>query len=83
MRLSSFKPNEYGDLTDSEEYGPNEENPMLGFRGCGRYTDPFFEEYFAMDLQAAKLVQMGLANVEIMIPFVRSRDMAKDVNVST
>lgn len=55
---------------------------MIGFRGCGRYTDPFFEECFAMELEAVKMVrgEMGLKNVEIMIPFVRTLDMAKDVN---
>merc|ERR1712151_1444643 len=54
----------------------------IGFRGCGRYTDPFFEECFAMELEAIKKVrgQMGLKNVEIMIPFVRTLDMAKEVN---
>eukprot|EP00913_Durusdinium_trenchii_P024025 g22563.t1 len=69
-----------------------QENPMIGFRGCGRYTDPFFEECFAMELEAVKMVrgEMGLKNVEIMIlgelgskpeiPFVRTLDMAKDVN---
>jgi pyruvate, water dikinase len=81
VRLSDFKSNEYKSLIGGEQYEPDEENPMIGFRGCGRYTDPFFEECFAMELDAIKKVrgEMGLTNVEIMIPFVRTLDMAKDV----
>jgi len=82
VRLSDFKSNEYKSLIGGDQYEPDEENPMIGFRGCGRYTDPFFEECFAMELEAIKKVRgaMGLKNVEIMIPFVRTLDMAKDVN---
>merc|ERR1719156_311004 len=82
VRLSDFKSNEYKSLIGGEQYEPDEENPMIGFRGCGRYTDPFFEDCFAMELEAIKKVrgEMGLTNVEIMIPFVRTLDMAKDVN---
>lgn len=82
VRLSDFKSNEYKSLIGGEQYEPDEENPMIGFRGCGRYTDPFFEECFAMELDAIKKVrgEMGMTNVEIMIPFVRTLDMAKDVN---
>mmetsp|Transcript_4145 Transcript_4145/g.7038 ORF Transcript_4145/g.7038 Transcript_4145/m.7038 type:complete len:586 (+) Transcript_4145:2-1759(+) len=82
VRLSDFKSNEYKSLIGGDKYEPDEENPMIGFRGCGRYTDPFFEECFAMELEAIKAVrgEMGLTNVEIMIPFVRTLDMAKDVN---
>merc|ERR1712113_203466 len=82
VRLSDFKSNEYKSLIGGEQYEPDEENPMIGFRGCGRYTDPFFEECFAMELEAIKKVrgEMGMKNVEIMIPFVRTLDMAKDVN---
>merc|ERR1712050_527970 len=81
VRLSDFKSNEYKSLIGGEEYEPDEENPMIGFRGCGRYTDPFFEECFAMELKAMKRVlnEMGLTNVELMIPFVRTLDMADDV----
>jgi pyruvate,water dikinase len=81
VRLSDFKSNEYKSLIGGDQYEPDEENPMIGFRGCGRYTDPFFEECFAMELEAIKKVrgEMGLTNVEIMIPFVRTLDMAKDV----
>merc|ERR1719414_1984100 len=82
VRLSDFKSNEYKSLIGGEAFEPDEENPMIGFRGCGRYTDPFFEECFAMELEAIKKVrgEMGLSNVEIMIPFVRTLDMARDVN---
>eukprot|EP00933_Yihiella_yeosuensis_P070209 TRINITY_DN778_c0_g1_i1.p1 TRINITY_DN778_c0_g1~~TRINITY_DN778_c0_g1_i1.p1 ORF type:complete len:904 (+),score=274.62 TRINITY_DN778_c0_g1_i1:80-2791(+) len=82
VRLSDFKSNEYKSLIGGDKFEPDEENPMIGFRGCGRYTDPFFEECFAMELEAIKKVrgEMGLTNVEIMIPFVRTLDMAKDVN---
>jgi len=82
VRLSDFKSNEYKSLIGGAQYEPDEENPMIGFRGCGRYTDPFFEECFAMELEAIKKVrgEMGFTNVEIMIPFVRTLDMAKDVN---
>eukprot|EP00438_Fugacium_kawagutii_P013710 Skav202233 [mRNA] locus=scaffold2988:159524:178392:+ [translate_table: standard] len=67
---------QYKSLIGGEQYEPDEENPMIGFRGCGRYTDPFFEECFAMELEAGEAVkmvrgEMGLKNVEIMIPFVR------------
>merc|ERR1719437_70823 len=77
VRLSDFKSNEYKSLIGGDKYEPDEENPMIGFRGCGRYTDPFFEECFAMELEAIKKVrgEMGLTNVEIMIPFVRTLDM--------
>mmetsp|Transcript_39136 Transcript_39136/g.113064 ORF Transcript_39136/g.113064 Transcript_39136/m.113064 type:complete len:960 (-) Transcript_39136:79-2958(-) len=82
VRLSDFKSNEYKSLIGGDQYEPDEENPMIGFRGCGRYTDPFFEECFAMELEAIKQVRgrMGLMNVEIMIPFVRTLSMAKEVN---
>merc|ERR1719499_239870 len=55
VRLSDFKSNEYKSLIGGEQYEPDEENPMIGFRGCGRYTDPFFEECFAMELEAVKM----------------------------
>ncbi|CAE8621207.1 unnamed protein product [Polarella glacialis] len=81
VRLSDFKSNEYKSLIGGDKYEPDEENPMIGFRGCGRYTDPAFEECFAMELEAMKKVrgEMGMTNVELMIPFVRTLDMAKDV----
>ncbi|CAK0858372.1 unnamed protein product [Prorocentrum cordatum] len=81
VRLSDFKSNEYKSLIGGEAYEPDEENPMIGFRGCGRYADPAFEECFALELQAMKRVRedMGMTNVELMIPFVRTLDMAADV----
>ena len=81
VRLSDFKSNEYRSLIGADQYELDEENPMIRFRDCGRYTDPFFEECFAMQLEAIKKVcgEMGLTNVEIMIPFVRTIDMARDV----
>jgi len=82
VRLSDFKSNEYKGLIGGDKYEPDEENPMIGFRGCGRYTDPAFEECFTLELEAIKKVrgEMGLTNVEIMIPFVRTLEMAKGVN---
>merc|ERR1719486_1544277 len=81
VRLSDFKSNEYKSLIGGSEFEPDEENPMIGFRGCGRYADPFFKDCFAMELEAIKKVRgdMGMKNVEIMIPFVRTLEMAKDV----
>lgn len=81
VRLSDFKSNEYKSLIGGEIYEPDEENPMIGFRGCGRYADPAFEDCFALELQAMKKVreEMGLTNVELMIPFVRTLEMADDV----
>jgi pyruvate,water dikinase len=81
VRLSDFKSNEYKSLIGGEAYEPDEENPMIGFRGCGRYADPAFEDCFALELKAMKRVreEMGMTNVELMIPFVRTLDMAADV----
>merc|ERR1712207_35238 len=81
VRLSDFKSNEYKSLIGGEIYEPDEENPMIGFRGCGRYADPAFEDCFALELKAMKRVrnEMGLTNVELMIPFVRTLEMADDV----
>jgi len=81
VRLSDFKSNEYKSLIGGAAYEPDEENPMIGFRGCGRYADPEFEDCFALELKAMKKVRddMGLTNVELMIPFVRTLGMAADV----
>merc|ERR1719414_1444300 len=81
VRLSDFKSNEYKSLIGGEIYEPDEENPMIGFRGCGRYADPAFEDCFALELKAMKRVrnEMGLTNVELMIPFIRTLEMAADV----
>ncbi len=81
VRLSDFKSNEYANLIGGEKYEPEEENPMLGFRGAGRYVDPGFRPCFDLECEALKKVRndMGLTNVEIMIPFVRTVAQAEDV----
>lgn len=81
VRLSDFKSNEYANLIGGELYEPAEENPMLGFRGASRYVSDDFKECFALECEAVKRVreQMGLTNVEVMIPFVRSVQEAKQV----
>jgi pyruvate,water dikinase len=74
VRLSDFKSNEYRKLVGGSRYEPEEENPMLGFRGASRYISAEFGEAFAMECEALKRVrnEMGLINVEIMVPFVRT-----------
>lgn len=81
VRLSDFKSNEYANLLGGSLYEPNEENPMLGFRGASRYVAPSFKDCFEMECEAVKRVreQMGLKNVEIMIPFVRTVKEAASV----
>ncbi len=81
VRLSDFKSNEYANLLGGPRYEPEEENPMIGFRGAGRYIAPDFRECFAMECEAVKRVrdEMGLTNVEVMIPFVRTLGQAKAV----
>ncbi|WP_409307045.1 phosphoenolpyruvate synthase [Pectobacterium sp. B1J-3] len=81
VRLSDFKSNEYANLVGGERYEPEEENPMLGFRGAGRYVSPDFKDCFALECAAVKRVrnEMGLKNVEIMIPFVRTVAQAEAV----
>ena len=81
VRLSDFKSNEYRKLIGGSRYEPEEENPMLGFRGASRYVSEEFGEAFAMECEALKRVRndMGLNNVEIMIPFVRTLGQAKRV----
>ncbi len=81
VRLSDFKSNEYRKLIGGSRYEPEEENPMLGFRGASRYISEEFGEAFAMECEALKRVRndMGLRNVEIMIPFVRTLGQAKRV----
>lgn len=82
VRMSDFKSNEYRKLLGGKLYEPEEENPMLGFRGASRYVSDDFKECFAMECAALKKVrdEMGLTNVEIMIPFVRTVKEAKEVN---
>ncbi|MEO0366051.1 MAG: phosphoenolpyruvate synthase [Pseudomonadota bacterium] len=81
VRLSDFKSNEYANLIGGELYEPNEENPMLGFRGAARYLDQNFQPCFQMECEAIKRVRndMGLTNVEVMVPFVRTVAQAKEV----
>ncbi|KER03956.1 phosphoenolpyruvate synthase [Photorhabdus temperata] len=81
VRLSDFKSNEYANLVGGDIYEPNEENPMLGFRGAGRYVSDSFRGCFALECEAVKRVRndMGLTNVEIMIPFVRTVAQAEAV----
>jgi pyruvate,water dikinase len=81
VRLSDFKSNEYSSLTGGARYEPREENPMLGFRGAGRYLDPSFRNCFELECRALKMVrdEMGLSNIEIMVPFVRTVDEARRV----
>lgn len=82
VRMSDFKSNEYRKLIGGSRYEPEEENPMLGFRGAARYVSADFAEAFAMECEAIKRVrdEMGLTNVEIMIPFVRTLEQARKVN---
>lgn len=81
VRLSDFKSNEYANLAGGTLYEPHEENPMLGFRGAGRYVASAFAECFALECRAVRRVreEMGLSNVEVMIPFVRTVDEAAGV----
>jgi pyruvate,water dikinase len=81
VRLSDFKSNEYRKLIGGSRYEPEEENPMLGFRGASRFVSEAFGEAFAMECEALKRVRadMGLANVEVMVPFVRTLGQAKSV----
>jgi pyruvate,water dikinase len=81
VRMSDFKSNEYANLIGGGTYEPHEENPMIGFRGASRYVSQSFRECFEMECEAIKRVRndMGLTNVEIMIPFVRTVDEARAV----
>ncbi|MBK1721937.1 phosphoenolpyruvate synthase [Thiocystis violacea] len=82
VRMSDFKSNEYANLIGGPRYEPEEENPMIGFRGAGRYVAENFKACFEMECEALKRVRddMGLTNVEIMIPFVRTLGQAKAVS---
>ena len=81
VRLSDFKSNEYRKLIGGSRYEPEEENPMLGFRGAARYISEDFGEAFAMECEALKRVrtEMGLTNVQVMVPFVRTVSQAERV----
>src|SRR5258706_4691174 len=81
VRLSDFKSNEYRKLLGGERYEPEEENPMLGFRGASRYLAPMFRECFEPECAALRKVreELGLTNVELMVPFVRTLGEARQV----
>ncbi|HEU0187924.1 MAG TPA: phosphoenolpyruvate synthase, partial [Gallionellaceae bacterium] len=81
VRFSDFKSNEYSSLIGGKEYEPTEENPMIGFRGASRYASENFRECFALECRAMRRVreEMGLTNVEVMIPFVRTLEEARGV----
>jgi pyruvate,water dikinase len=81
VRLSDFKSNEYRKLIGGARYEPEEENPMLGFRGASRYLAATFRDCFALECEAMRRVrgEMGLVNVELMVPFVRTLDEARRV----
>jgi pyruvate,water dikinase len=81
VRLSDFKSNEYAHMVGGHDYEPDEENPMLGFRGAARYIAPSMQDCFELECKAVKYVrdEMGLTNVEIMIPFVRTTGEAEQV----
>ncbi|WGE74950.1 phosphoenolpyruvate synthase [Actinobacillus equuli] len=81
VRMSDFKSNEYAGLIGGDLYEPHEENPMIGFRGAARYVSTEFSQAFTLECQAIKRVrdEMGLTNVEVMIPFVRTLQEARQV----
>jgi pyruvate,water dikinase len=81
VRLSDFKSNEYANLIGGRSYEPVEENPMLGFRGASRYVDETFRPCFELECRALKVVrdEMGLTNVQVMVPFVRTVKEARQV----
>ncbi len=81
VRLSDFKSNEYANLIGGKRYEPHEENPMIGFRGASRYVDPSFKDAFALECRAVRKVrnEMGLTNLWVMIPFVRTLGEARKV----
>lgn len=82
VRMSDFKSNEYANLVGGERYEPHEENPMIGFRGASRYISDDFQACWELECKALRKVreEMGLTNVQIMIPFVRTLDEAKQVS---
>ena len=81
VRLSDFKSNEYANLLGGRAYEPHEENPMLGFRGAARYVDESFRPCFELECRALRRVreEMGLTNVWVMVPFVRTLEEARKV----
>jgi len=81
LRFSDFKSNEYSSLIGGKEFEPHEENPMIGWRGASRYYDPNFSDAFALECKAVKKVreEMGLYNLQVMIPFCRTPEEGKKV----
>ena len=81
VRLSDFKSNEYANMIGGQKYEPHEENPMIGFRGASRFIDPSFRPCFELECRALRRVRddMGLTNVQIMVPFVRTLEEARQV----
>ncbi len=81
LRFSDFKSNEYASLIGGKEYEPDEENPMIGWRGASRYTDPNFSQAFSLECEAVKIVrnEMGLRNLQVMIPFCRTPEEGRKV----
>lgn len=81
LRFSDFKSNEYANLIGGKNFEPEEENPMIGWRGASRYYDPAFSQSFALECQAVKIVreQMGLWNLKVMIPFCRTPEEGRKV----
>jgi len=81
VRMSDFKSNEYANLLGGKQFEPNEENPMIGFRGASRYYHPLYKDAFEMECKAMKIVRddMGLTNIKLMIPFCRSITEAEKV----
>ncbi|MDP1812071.1 MAG: phosphoenolpyruvate synthase [Sediminibacterium sp.] len=81
VRMSDFKSNEYANLLGGKQFEPNEENPMIGFRGASRYYHPLYKDAFEMECKAMKVVrdEMGLTNVKLMIPFCRTITEAERV----
>lgn len=82
VRMSDFKSNEYANLVGGEKFEPDEENPMIGYRGASRYISDNFRDCFELECRAVRKVreEMGLTNVEVMIPFVRTVDEARQVS---
>jgi pyruvate,water dikinase len=82
LRLSDFKTNEYRDMEGGENYEPLEQNPMIGWRGCSRYVSPQYREAFKLELEAVKKAreEMGLKNIHVMLPFVRTVEEVKEIN---
>ena len=81
VRFSDFKSNEYANLLGGKDFEPSEENPMIGFRGAGRYVDDLFRDCFQLECAAIKRIrnEMGFTNIEVMIPFVRTVSELKAV----